>query len=162
MIRTMWIPKDTWQQICTQLHPFKASLLKPNELKWNFSPFRKMYKNKKEKLLKWMCVKSLQQLCHSNNHSKKFNSMSKCENTSVVMEMFSQIAEWKTNIELRWVKQGCQDSQPRLGRWSQAQQPAFHLRRREWCFPQAECLCTEPWECSEHGPAAQSHTPNSV
>lgn len=64
---------------------------------------------------------------------------------------------WKTNI-LKWIKQGCQDSQPRLARWSQAQQPAFHLRRREWCFPQAECLCTEPWGCSEHGPAARTHT----
>lgn len=58
------------------------------------------------------------------------------------------------------VNQGCQDSQPRPGRWSQAQQPAFRPRRREWRFPRAECLCTGPWECWERGPAAQSHTPD--
>lgn len=39
-----------------------------------------------------MCAISLKQLCYSN---KKFNSTSKCENTSVGVDVFSQIAEWK-------------------------------------------------------------------
>lgn len=94
------------------------------------------------------------QPCFSNNLSKWSKSASKNEKTAVVMEVFS-------DSRVKNKHGGCQDSQPRLGRWSQAQQPAFHRRRREWCCLPAECLCTGPWECWQHGPAAVTHTKQS-